>query len=94
MFVFCIGGTQAIKDLAKGLNLKTYSENPISPNRLFEVVSDDLQTLNKNLLSVSSSGSLFSLLLLLTVFEFLVSILFDNILILESHDTSFESTML
>lgn len=46
------GGTQAIKDLAKGLNLKTYSETPISPSRLFEVVSDDLQTLNKNLLSI------------------------------------------
>ncbi|CAK8534854.1 unnamed protein product [Lathyrus sativus] len=46
------GGTQAIKDLAKGLNLKTYSETPISPNRLFEVVSDDLQTLNKNLLTI------------------------------------------
>lgn len=46
------GGAQAIKDLAKGLNLKSYSETPISPNRLFEVVSDDLQTLNKNLQSI------------------------------------------
>ncbi|XP_045801110.1 solanesyl diphosphate synthase 1, chloroplastic [Trifolium pratense] len=46
------GGAQAIKKLAKGLNLKTYSETPISPNRLFEVVADDLQTLNKNLQSI------------------------------------------
>ncbi|KAI4333432.1 hypothetical protein L6164_018249 [Bauhinia variegata] len=33
------------------LNLK-YSRGPISPTKLFEVVADDLQTLNKNLQSI------------------------------------------
>ncbi|XP_061365305.1 solanesyl diphosphate synthase 2, chloroplastic-like isoform X2 [Gastrolobium bilobum] len=46
------GGTQAIKGLTGGLGLKSYSETPISPTRLFEVVADDLQTLNKNLQSI------------------------------------------
>ncbi|KAL9328218.1 hypothetical protein ACSQ67_003221 [Phaseolus vulgaris] len=32
-----------------GLNLKGYSESPISPARFFEVVANDLLTLNKNL---------------------------------------------
>ncbi|XP_061343804.1 solanesyl diphosphate synthase 1, chloroplastic-like isoform X2 [Gastrolobium bilobum] len=45
------GGTQAIKGLTGGLDLKSYFETPISPTRLFEVVADDLQTLNKNLQS-------------------------------------------
>ncbi|XP_027340104.1 probable solanesyl-diphosphate synthase 3, chloroplastic isoform X1 [Abrus precatorius] len=46
------GGTQAIEGLTTGLDLKSYSETPISPARLFEVVADDLQTLNKNLQSI------------------------------------------
>ncbi|CAJ1957802.1 unnamed protein product [Sphenostylis stenocarpa] len=46
------GGTQAIEGLAKGLNLKGYSEAPIAPARFFEVVADDLLTLNKNLQSI------------------------------------------
>lgn len=55
-WVLCItGGTQAIKGLTEGLNLKGYSETPVSPAGLFEVVADDLQTLNKNLQSVSNA---------------------------------------
>ncbi|KAJ1382305.1 Solanesyl diphosphate synthase [Sesbania bispinosa] len=46
------GGTLAIKGLTEGLDLKNYSETPISPASLFEVVADDLQTLNKNLQSI------------------------------------------
>ncbi|MED6118138.1 sporulation-specific protein 2 [Stylosanthes scabra] len=46
------GGTQAIQGIPTGLNLKSYSETPISPSKLFEVVADDLQTLNKNLQSI------------------------------------------
>lgn len=45
------GGTQAIQGLT-GFNLKNYTETPISPAQLFEVVADDLQTLNKNLQSI------------------------------------------
>lgn len=53
---FCLGGTQAIKGLTGRLDLKSSSsETPISPARLFEVVADDLLTLNKNLQSVSST---------------------------------------
>jgi len=48
-------GTQAIEGLTKGSNLKGYSESPISPARFFEVVADDLLTLNKNLQSVSNA---------------------------------------
>lgn len=46
------GGTKAIEGLTTGLDLKGYSESPISPARLFEVVADDLLTLNKNLQSI------------------------------------------
>ncbi|XP_054814457.1 solanesyl diphosphate synthase 1, chloroplastic isoform X2 [Prosopis cineraria] len=35
-----------------GLDLKNFSETPISPAKLFEVVADDLLTLNKNLKSI------------------------------------------
>jgi hypothetical protein len=66
-FCFCIGGAQAIKNLAKGLNLKTYSETPISPNRLFEVVADDLQTLNKNLQSVSNAFYILTVFVCLSI---------------------------
>ncbi|WVZ00091.1 hypothetical protein V8G54_026160 [Vigna mungo] len=48
------GGTHAIEGLNKGLNLKGYSEAPISAARFFEAVADDLLTLNKNLQSVSN----------------------------------------
>ncbi|XP_061369981.1 solanesyl diphosphate synthase 1, chloroplastic-like isoform X2 [Gastrolobium bilobum] len=41
-----------VDGLTGGLDLKSYSETPISPTRLFEVVADDLQTLNKNLQSI------------------------------------------
>ncbi|XP_027340105.1 probable solanesyl-diphosphate synthase 3, chloroplastic isoform X2 [Abrus precatorius] len=41
-----------VNGLTTGLDLKSYSETPISPARLFEVVADDLQTLNKNLQSI------------------------------------------
>ncbi|KAF1880990.1 hypothetical protein Lal_00023020 [Lupinus albus] len=44
------GGTQAIQGLTR-LDLKNYSETPISSTQLFDVVADDLQTLNKNLQS-------------------------------------------
>jgi len=54
-FGFWIGGTQAIEGLNKGLNLKGYSETPISAARFFEAVADDLLTLNKNLQSVSNA---------------------------------------
>ncbi|KAI4323107.1 hypothetical protein L6164_022739 [Bauhinia variegata] len=40
------GGTQ------DSLDLKNYSRGLISPTKLFEVVADDLQTLNKNLKSI------------------------------------------
>ena len=53
--VFCVGGTHAFEGLTTGLDLKGYSEDPISPARLFEVVADDLLTLNKNLQSVSNA---------------------------------------
>ncbi|KAL1349861.1 hypothetical protein HN51_026350 [Arachis hypogaea] len=46
------GGTHAIQGIPTGLDLKSYSETPISPSKLFEVVADDLQTLNKNLQSI------------------------------------------
>ncbi|XP_014501923.1 probable solanesyl-diphosphate synthase 3, chloroplastic [Vigna radiata var. radiata] len=46
------GGTQAIEGLNKGLNLKGYSEAPISASGFFEAVADDLLTLNKNLQSI------------------------------------------
>ncbi|KAK7401724.1 hypothetical protein VNO78_13426 [Psophocarpus tetragonolobus] len=46
------GGTQAIEGLTRGLGLKGYSEAPITPARLYEVVADDLLTLNKNLQSI------------------------------------------
>ncbi|XP_047177740.1 solanesyl diphosphate synthase 1, chloroplastic [Vigna umbellata] len=46
------GGTQAIEGLNKGLNLKGFSETPISAARFFEAVADDLVTLNKNLQSI------------------------------------------
>ncbi|KAE9621572.1 hypothetical protein Lal_00032899 [Lupinus albus] len=45
------GGTQAIQGL-NGLDLKNYSDAPISPAQLFDVVADDLKTLNKNLQSI------------------------------------------
>ncbi|KAE9590564.1 putative transferase [Lupinus albus] len=45
------GGTQAIQGLTR-LDLKNYSETPISSTQLFDVVADDLQTLNKNLQSI------------------------------------------
>ncbi|CAL0310710.1 unnamed protein product [Lupinus luteus] len=45
------GGTQAIQGL-NGLDLKSYSGAPISPAQLFDVVADDLKTLNKNLQSI------------------------------------------
>ncbi|KAK7260224.1 hypothetical protein RIF29_26086 [Crotalaria pallida] len=50
-------GTQAIQGLP-GLDLKNYSESPISPAQLFDVVADDLQTLNKNLQSSNLTGAL------------------------------------
>ncbi|KAG4960671.1 Solanesyl diphosphate synthase 1 [Glycine soja] len=46
------GGTHAFEGLTTGLDLKGYSEDPISPARFFEVVADDLLTLNKNLQSI------------------------------------------
>ncbi|KAK7324470.1 hypothetical protein VNO77_28035 [Canavalia gladiata] len=46
------GGTKAIEGLTTGLDLKSCSETPISPARLFDVVADDLQILNKNLQSI------------------------------------------
>lgn len=46
------GGSQAIESLTKGSYLKGYSESPISPATFFEVVADDLLTLNKNLQSI------------------------------------------
>ncbi|CAL0310214.1 unnamed protein product [Lupinus luteus] len=45
------GGTQSIQGLT-GLDLKSYSETPISSTQLFDVVADDLQMLNKNLQSI------------------------------------------
>ncbi|KAL9277150.1 hypothetical protein ACSQ67_025301 [Phaseolus vulgaris] len=45
-------GSQAIESLTKGSYLKGYSESPISPATFFEVVADDLLTLNKNLQSI------------------------------------------
>ncbi|OIW05313.1 hypothetical protein TanjilG_03702 [Lupinus angustifolius] len=45
------GGTQAIQGL-NGLDLKSYSDAPISPAQLFDVVADDLKTLNRNLQSI------------------------------------------
>ncbi|TKY49277.1 Solanesyl diphosphate synthase 1 [Spatholobus suberectus] len=46
------GGTKAIEGITTGLDLKGFSEAPISTARLFEVVADDLLTLNKNLQSI------------------------------------------
>ncbi|KAK7272627.1 hypothetical protein RJT34_29347 [Clitoria ternatea] len=43
---------RTIAGLTTGLDLKSYSESPVSPARLFEVVADDLLTLNKNLQSI------------------------------------------
>ena len=37
------------------LDVKEESRSPISPTNLFQVVADDLLTLNKNLQSVSTS---------------------------------------
>ncbi|KOM42667.1 hypothetical protein LR48_Vigan05g027100 [Vigna angularis] len=51
-------GTQAIEGLNKGLNLKGFSEAPISAARFFEAVADDLVTLNKNLQSVSNASGM------------------------------------
>ncbi|KAI9083590.1 hypothetical protein K1719_034532 [Acacia pycnantha] len=46
------GRNKYSQDLPTGLNLKNYPESPISPAKLFEVVADDLLTLNKNLKSI------------------------------------------
>ncbi|KAL9322243.1 hypothetical protein ACSQ67_010296 [Phaseolus vulgaris] len=47
---FILGELKQLKALpTNGLNLKGYSESPISPARFFEVVANDLLTLNKNL---------------------------------------------
>lgn len=45
------------------LNLRQESRKPISLENLFEVVADDLQSLNDNLLSVSISATSHSALL-------------------------------
>ncbi|KAK7256676.1 hypothetical protein RIF29_30132 [Crotalaria pallida] len=62
-------GTQAIQGLP-GLNLKNFSESPISLAQLFDVVADDLQTLNKNLQSVSHAFRIHAYSVLFFLFVF------------------------
>lgn len=51
---FCCTNTEVAQGVPPLLDLKKESRCPVSLKNLFELVADDLQTLNQNLQSVST----------------------------------------